>query len=155
MSGDDEWQKGWVGRDWGCELSNAQLLALDWLLCRQDHLWLLCNDHLWRLYKDHHLLLCNDRLWRLYKDHLWLLCIAGIILVQGPSLTIVSPGSSEVTTTTALWVKANWKVPIGISELFLSFYSHPNISDVNFSLVLHFMFVQIFQIYLWRQSEHV
>ena len=55
----------------------------------------------------------------------------------------------------ARWVKANWKAAIGILKLFLSFYSHPNISDVNFSLVLHFMFVQIFQIYLWRQSEHV
>ena len=27
----------------------------------------------------------------------------------------------------ALWVKANGKVPIGILELCLSFYSHPNI----------------------------
>ena len=38
----------------------------------------------------------------------------------------------------ALWVKANGKRAIGISELNLSFYSHPNVSDINFILVLHF-----------------
>ena len=34
----------------------------------------------------------------------------------------------------ALWVKANGKKAIGILELCLSFYSHPNISDGNFIL---------------------
>ena len=31
----------------------------------------------------------------------------------------------------ALWVKANGEEALGISELCLSFYSHPNISDGN------------------------
>ena len=35
----------------------------------------------------------------------------------------------------ALWVKANGKRAIGISELNLSFYSHPNVSDRNFILL--------------------
>ena len=46
-------------------------------------------------------------------------------------------------------------VPVGILELCLSSYSHPNISDGNFSLVPHFIFVQVFQIYLWGQSGHI
>ena len=55
----------------------------------------------------------------------------------------------------ALWVKVNGEEALGILELCLSFYSHPNISDEKFSLVPHFMCVKIFQIYLWGQSEHV
>ena len=44
----------------------------------------------------------------------------------------------------------DWKVPIGISELCLSFYSHPNLSDGNFILVPHFNCTQKFQIDLLR-----
>ena len=50
----------------------------------------------------------------------------------------------------ALWVKANGEEALGISELCLSFYSHPNISDGNFILVPHFNCTQIFQIDLSR-----
>ena len=44
--------------------------------------------------------------------------------------------NSSSEQTNALWVKANWQVPLGILELCLSFYSHPNISDGNFILFL-------------------
>ena len=52
--------------------------------------------------------------------------------------------------TNALWVKANGEEALEISELCLSFYSHPNISDGNFILVPHFNCTQIFQIDLSR-----
>ena len=44
----------------------------------------------------------------------------------------------------ALLVKAHWEGEIGISELYLSFYPRPNISDRFRS---HFICIQIFQIY--------
>ena len=46
----------------------------------------------------------------------------------------------------ALWVKVNGEEALGISELCLSFYSHPNISDEKISLFSHFDSTQIFQI---------
>ena len=58
--------------------------------------------------------------------------------------------SQKEFTCNALWVKANGKRAIGISELCLSFYSHPNISDGNFILIPHFNRTQIFQIDLSR-----
>ena len=47
----------------------------------------------------------------------------------------------------ALLVKAHWEWSIGISELCLSFYLCPNISDRFFSLAPHFIRIQLFQIY--------
>ena len=49
----------------------------------------------------------------------------------------------EETSSTALLVKAHWEGEIGITELYLSFYPHPNISDWFRS---HFICIQIFQI---------
>ena len=46
----------------------------------------------------------------------------------------------------ALWVKAHWRCPIQIWQLWLPFYPRPNISDRFFNLAAHFIRIQIFQI---------
>ena len=43
-------------------------------------------------------------------------------------------------------IKAMGAMTLRISELYLSFSPHPNISDGNFNLVHHFFRIQIFQI---------
>ena len=43
-------------------------------------------------------------------------------------------------------IKAMGAMTLRISELYLSFSPHPNISDGNFNLVQHFFRIQIFQI---------
>ena len=50
-------------------------------------------------------------------------------------------------TSNALLVNAHWEWSIGISELCLSFYLCPNISDRFFNLAPHFIRIQLFQIY--------
>ena len=61
-------------------------------------------------------------------------------------------GFQVVQAYIALWVKANGKRAIGISELCLSFSSHP---DENSIPVPHFNRPQIFQIVLQRPKKHI
>ena len=52
----------------------------------------------------------------------------------------------DVYATSALLVKAHWRCPIQIWQLWLPFYPRPNISDRFFNLAHHFTCIQIFQI---------
>ena len=85
----------------------------------------------------------------MYKQFLPNLSIHGTKLLLRPVRNSFSCRNINI----ALWAKANWKVPTGISELCLPFYSHPNISDGNLILVPHFNCTQIFHIDLSRPKK--
>ena len=54
--------------------------------------------------------------------------------------------SLKLELNNSLWVKAHWRCPIQIWQLWLPFYPRPNISDRFFNLAAHFIRIQIFQI---------
>ena len=68
------------------------------------------------------------------------------ILKSGASvLGSISLGKSSAATM-HYGIRAMGAMSLRISELFLSFSPHPNISDGNFNLVHYFFRMQIFQI---------
>ena len=56
------------------------------------------------------------------------------------------PNMSFKNLVNALLVKAHWRCPIQIWQLWLPFYPRPNISDIFFNLAPHFISIQIFPI---------